>query len=76
MIKTPIEKLVFIIFCVVAAAGATIWAGVLLTTSMMFNPLIGLLVLSVLALAVYVIWRVIADRVNNAEDDHYDRIEK
>ena len=24
----------------------------------------------------YVVWRVIAERVRNSEDDHYDQIEK
>ncbi len=28
------------------------------------------------ALVAYVVWRVVADRLRNREDDHYDQIDK
>ena len=69
----PLDRLVLIIVCVVAAAGATIWVGTLLLASTQLPPFFGLAVIGVLALIAYVIWRVIAERLGNKEDDHYDR---
>jgi len=34
------------------------------------------LLLLPVALVVWLVWRVIADRLANREDDHYDQIEK
>ena len=69
----PLDRFVLIIVCVVAAAGATVWAGALLLASTQLPPLFGLAVAGVLALVAYVIWRIIAERLGNKEDDHYDR---
>ena len=71
----PLDKLVLIIVCVIAAAGATVWLSLLLLASTQIPPLGGLALLSVVALAVYIVWRVIAERLNNKDDDHYDRFQ-
>ncbi|MBL4813110.1 MAG: hypothetical protein JKX69_12335 [Rhodobacteraceae bacterium] len=72
----PLDRFVLIIVVVMAAAGATIWVGsvLLAMTALPSIASIGL-VLPTLLVA-YVAWRVLADRLNSAEDDHYDRIEK
>ena len=71
----PLDRLVLIIVCVIAAALATVYVGVaLLSATRMPTPL-GLAVLSVIALCAYVLWRVISERLNNKDDDHYDRFE-
>ncbi|MEB8386382.1 hypothetical protein OO012_04000 [Rhodobacteraceae bacterium KMM 6894] len=69
----PLDKFVLIIACVFIAAGATIWIGVALTTA--FNLPFGWLTLIPAALVGYVVVRVIAQRVGNAEEDHYDRMD-
>ncbi|WP_439156225.1 hypothetical protein [Yoonia sp.] len=71
----PLDKLVLIIVSVVAAAAATVWLATALIASTQFAPVAGLAVLSVVALCAYVAWRVISERINNKDDDHYDRFE-
>ena len=71
----PLDRLVLIIVCVIAAALATVYVGtVLLAATQMPTPL-GLAVLSLIALCAYVMWRVISERLNNKDDDHYDGFE-
>ena len=71
----PLDKLVLILVAVVAAAGATVWVAMTLFATVA-APSAGWLSLIPLLLAAYVAWRVIAERVQNAEDDRYDRVEK
>ncbi|MBV7379192.1 hypothetical protein [Maritimibacter dapengensis] len=70
----PLDKFVLILVAVIAAAGLTVWIGTLVAASLQMPA--GWLVLIPAALIAYVVWRVIADRIGNSEDDHYDRIEK
>lgn len=71
----PIDKFVLILICVVAAAAVTVWVGTLVMASFQI-PVAGGLVFVPALLVGYVVWRVIADRLGNREDDHYDDIEK
>ena len=71
----PLDRLVLIIVCVVAAAAATVWVTMALIASVQLPPFAGLAVLSMVALCAYVAWRIISDRLNNKDDDHYDRFE-
>lgn len=71
----PLDRLVLILVCVVVAAGLTIWLGALLAATVSV-PVIGLAVLVPVGLIAFILWRVIAERLTNREDDHYDRIEK
>lgn len=70
----PLDKFILILVVVIGAAGATIWLGTWIAASMAM-PLGWMAVLPI-ALIVYVVWRVVAERIGNAEDDYYDRIEK
>lgn len=70
----PLDKFVLILVAVIAAAGLTVWIGTLVAASLQMPA--GWLVFIPAALIAYVVWRVIADRIGNSEDDHYDRIEK
>lgn len=72
----PLDKLVLIVVIVIAAAGATVWIGTLLAASLAISPAVALSFLIPVGGVAYVAWRVIGDRINNSEDDHYDRIEK
>ena len=69
----PIEKLVLILVCVLAAAGATVWLGVLLLATFQV-PYAGVALIPALLVG-YIVYRVIGERVGNAEEDHYDNLE-
>jgi len=69
----PLDKFVLILVCVVAAAAATVWIGLLIAAAAEFR--LGWLGLIPAALVGYVVFRVIAERVGNAEEDHYDRMD-
>ncbi len=72
----PLDRLVLLVLIVLAAAGATIWVGWLFLVTFGVSPMVGLGFAIPTALVAYILWRVIADRIGDAEDDHYDRIEK
>lgn len=71
----PLDKFVLILVAVIAAAGVSIWLGVVLAATLQV-PSIGWTILFPIALVGYVVWRVISERWKNPEDDHYDNIEK
>lgn len=69
----PLDKFVLIIVCVMIAAAATVWIGAMLFAA--FNVPGAGFVLIPAALVAYVVWRVIHERIGNAEEDHYDRMD-
>ena len=71
----PLDKFVLLLVIVVAAAGLTVWIGAMVAATMQIGGA-GWLVFIPAALVAYVVWRVIAERLSNSEDDHYDHIEK
>jgi membrane protein implicated in regulation of membrane protease activity len=70
----PLDKFVLILVIVIGAAGMTVWLGALLLASVQVPA--GWLGFIPAVLLAYILWRVIAQRLSNGEDDHYDRIEK
>jgi len=72
----PLDRLVLILVCVAAAAGVTIWIAQLVFVAIGLSPVAALAIGAPTALVLYIAVRIIADRVGNAEDDHYDGIEK
>lgn len=71
----PLDRLVLILVCVIAAAGLTVWVGSMVVAALQI-PAVGWMVFMPAALVGYVVWRVIAERLSSSEDDHYDQIEK
>ena len=71
----PLDKLVLIVVCVIVAAGITVWLATMAAAAMQLGGSAWLAFVPA-ALVGYIVWRVIADRLKNREDDHYDRIEK
>jgi membrane protein implicated in regulation of membrane protease activity len=72
----PLDRLVLILVIVIAAAGATLWLAAVVASAFSLGsgwPLVALIPAGMLA---YVLWRVLADRLRNREDDRYDRIER
>ncbi|GGD29216.1 hypothetical protein [Sinisalibacter lacisalsi] len=70
----PIDKFVLILVVVIAAAGITVWIATMVAAAVQF-PLGWFVVIPVMLVA-YVAWRVIAERLANTDDDHYDRMDK
>ena len=70
----PLDRFVLILVIVIAAAGLTVWLGTMIAAAVAFPA--GWLAVIPLALVTYVVWRVIAERIANRDDDHYDGIEK
>ncbi|SDZ27703.1 hypothetical protein SAMN05444004_10966 [Jannaschia faecimaris] len=68
----PLDRLVLIVFIVLIAAGATIWLGAIITAS--FALPFGAVALLPAALVAYVVFRVVAERLGNSDDDHYDNL--
>ena len=71
----PLDRLVLILVAVIAAAAATVWIAATALAAAT-GPGWGWLAVVPTALAAYVAWRVIAERVASEEDDRYDRIER
>lgn len=71
----PLDRLMLILVIVIAAAGATVWVGSLFLAATV-SPASALAIAIPTALVAYIVWRVVAERLGNAEDDHYDGIEK
>ncbi|MGB3555101.1 MAG: hypothetical protein WBA25_10735 [Jannaschia sp.] len=69
----PLDRIVLLIVIVIVAAGASIWLGAIVVAATAIP--VGWIALLPVALAGWIGWRVISDRVSNAEDDHYDRME-
>lgn len=70
----PLDRFVLILVIVIGAAGVTVWLGTMVAAAVELPG--GWLVFLPAALVAYVVWRVIAERLANRDDDHYDRIEK
>lgn len=69
-----LDKFVLIVVVVLASVGVTFW--LLSVLAAMMHMGLGAILLIPAAIAGYVAWRVIEERLKNAEDDHYDKIEK
>ena len=65
-----LDTLVLIVVCVLAGSAVTLWLSMLLLAALSV-PFAGLALLPA-ALVGYILYRVIAERVGNAEEDHYD----
>lgn len=71
----PLDRFVLILVIAMAAAGITVWVGTLVAATVAV-PGFGLLLTIPAALLAFIVWRVVAQRLNNSEDDHYDRIDR
>ncbi|HCQ64699.1 MAG TPA: hypothetical protein DIU07_05770 [Rhodobacteraceae bacterium] len=69
-----LDKLVLIIVVVLGAMILSFWLASLVLAALAV-PMAWLAVLPAVLVG-YIAWRVVEDRLTNAEDDHYDRIEK
>lgn len=72
----PLDRLVLILVIVLAAAGGTVWVALLFVSASQISPLAAVLTALPVALGLYVVWRVVSERLSNRDDDHYDKIEK
>jgi membrane protein implicated in regulation of membrane protease activity len=70
----PLDRFVLILVVVIAAAGVTVALGTWIAASV--SVPLGWAGVIPVVLVLYVAWRVLAERLSNRDDDHYDRIEK
>ncbi|MGC8202310.1 hypothetical protein ACP2AV_06360 [Aliiroseovarius sp. PTFE2010] len=70
----PLDKFVLMLIVVIAAAGVTVWIGWLVLASIAVP--FGWVAVIPVSLIGFVLYRVLVDRLSNAEDDHYDKVEK
>ena len=68
-----LETLVLIVVCVLAGMAVTFWLMMLLLAGLAVPQV--LLALIPAVFVGYVIYRVVRERVGNAEEDHYDRMD-
>ena len=71
----PLDRLVLILVIVMVAGGVTVWVGAVAVSALQLGGYAWAIVIPA-SLVAYVAWRVLAERLSNAEDDHYDQIEK
>ena len=71
----PLDRLVLILVIVIGAAAFTVWLGSIVVATVNI-PYVGWAIAAPVTLVAYIFWRVLADRLNNREDDHYDQIDK
>ena len=72
----PLAKFVLLLIIVVSAAGLTVAFGTLMAGLLNVSPSMALATFMPLAALAYIVWRVISDRLSNAEDDKYDQIQR
>lgn len=70
----PFDRLVLILVLVVIAAGLTVFVASFVAAAVEL-PALGAAISIPILLMGYVLWRVIAERLANREDDHYDRLD-
>lgn len=68
-----LDTFVLILVCVLAGMAVTFWLGMILLAALEI-PFV-LIALIPAAVVGYIIFRVVAQRVGNAEEDHYDRMD-
>lgn len=71
----PLDRMILILIAVIASAGATIWLASIALVSFGVSGWIGFGLAMPTLLIGYIIWRVISERLNNTDDDHYDTFE-
>lgn len=71
----PPDRFVLMLVGVIAAAGLTVWIGATVANNVQL-PALGWLGFVPAALIVYVLWRVISDRISNAKDDTHGANDK
>ncbi|MEM8957743.1 MAG: hypothetical protein AAGC86_08010 [Pseudomonadota bacterium] len=69
----PLDRFVLILVVVIAAAALTVGVAVWAAAALQL-PAVALGAAIPGLLLAYIAWRVIADRLSNAEDDYYDKI--
>ncbi|MEO0497367.1 MAG: hypothetical protein AAF141_08350 [Pseudomonadota bacterium] len=71
-----LDRLMLIVVAVLGALMALGWVTGIVTAAVQVSPLLGLFGLCVVGFAGYIVYRVIAERLGNPDDDKYDRVEK
>lgn len=71
-----LDRLMLIVAVIFGGILALTWATGIVGVAAHINPLLGLVGLGAVAFVAYIAYRVVAERLGNADDDKYDRVEK
>ncbi len=67
-----LDKIFLILFCVIVGIAGSAGAVALLYASSLFHPLLLAGAVVVIGFVVYVLWRLLSERLGNPAEDHYD----
>ncbi|KIC48898.1 hypothetical protein [Tateyamaria sp. ANG-S1] len=67
-----LDKIFLILICIVAGIAATGGAVALLIAGSLTHPLLLIGAVVIIAFAIYVLWRLLSERLGNPAEDHYD----
>ncbi len=70
-----LDRLALILFCIVTFGGVALWLVSLILVTASLSPLLSIIPIAIAALAAYVVIRVVTERTQNPDEDHYDNME-
>lgn len=71
-----LDRLMLIIVAIFGTLIALAWFTGIMAAIVQVSPWLGLAGIAVAAFAGYIVYRVIAERLGNPDDDKYDRVER
>lgn len=70
-----LDRIMLIVVCVIGAIGLSTWTFGAFFAAREVHPAIGVLIFAFVAFVFYFIWRLLAERLNNPDEDHYDNMD-
>lgn len=70
-----LDRIMLIVVCIVGAVGLSTWFIGAFVAVQVVSPLLKFVVVAFAILVIYVIWRLLAERLNNPDEDHYDNMD-
>ena len=71
----PLDRIMLILACIAGALVLCFWAFGAVFAAQAIHPALTILIVLVIGFVVYVIWRLLAERLNNTDEDHYDNMD-
>ena len=71
----PLDRIMLILVCVVGAIMFGAWTFGALFAAQSVHPALTLAIILIVGFVVYVLWRLLAERLNNPDEDHYDNMD-
>ena len=71
----PLDRIMLILVCVAGAIMFGAWTTGALFVAQSVHPALTLTIILIVGFVVYVLWRLLAERLNNPDEDHYDNMD-